>query len=431
MSKYAPALTPLLVPLAILRFMMFGEYFALFLSPWFITRCYWTAYMLVCIHWLLVMLRELHSVNVIRKCYTSLFKIVSRGDVCKYPFNLCLGITFLLVAALTVLNIIFRASHSAHEWGGQLTLVFQIVVVPLLGIHVIDILLQGMHKCCPLLKNVIEYNTGSIVMVGYILYLSTGLLLYGAITATESITEATENSEVPVFTQNLPELNCINLVLLIDHVIFMVLSRGNVSTLFECPLFIFHVGSSAVILILQNRGKKVDKPRDEKNDAKSNSSNPIAYSMLARWIPLPNPSLLMPLMVIAAVVRLAVKMYTFQGDWVFIVLFRLLASLTFAVVNYYIYKSLTKQLLQQHRLPWLNGIHTLILCVVVACCGIAEVCYTFQLQWATEGDGCLLLNISLTVIILMNVALIIHEGKHLTVTECVHHTSPSSCSDSL
>ena len=155
MSKYAPALTPLLVPLAILRFMMFGEHFELFLSPWFITRCYWTAYILVCIHWLLVMHIELHSVNVIRKCYFS--RSVSQGDVFKYPFNLCLGITFLLVATLTVLNIFLRASHSAQEWGGQRTLVFQIMMIALPGIHVYTILLQGMHKCCPLLKNVIEY----------------------------------------------------------------------------------------------------------------------------------------------------------------------------------------------------------------------------------------------------------------------------------
>ena len=274
-------------------------------------------------------------------------------------------------------------------------------------------------------------NTPWLHCDGRLFTLSTGLLLYGAITATDSIKEATENSEVPVFTQNLPKLCCINLVLLIDHVIFMVLSSGNVSAFFECPLLIFHVGSSAVILILQNRGKKLDKPRDEKNDARSNSPDPIADRMLARWISLPKPSLLMTLMAIAAVMRLSVKIYTFQGDWVFVVLFRLLASLTFAVVNYYIYKSLTKQLVQQHHLPWLNGIHTRILYIVVAFCGIAEVCYGFQLQWAIEGDGCFLLNVSLTVIALMNVALIVHEGEHLTVTECVQHTSPSSCSDSL
>ena len=140
--------------------MVFGEHFELFLPPWFITRFYWIAYILVCIHWLLVMHRELHSVNVIRKCYTSLFRIISRGDVCKYPFNLCLGIMSLLVVGLTVLNIVLRASYSAHEWGGQRTLVFQIMMIPLLAIHAYTILLQGMHKCCPLLKNVIEYNTG-------------------------------------------------------------------------------------------------------------------------------------------------------------------------------------------------------------------------------------------------------------------------------
>ena len=140
MAKYA---LPALLLLAMLRWMLFGEVLAPFLPPWLMTRCYWYVYILVCGHWTLVMHRELHSLPVIKKCYSSMFRIVFRGDVCKYPLNLCLGITFLLVAALTILNIIFRANHSAYEWGGQRTLVFQIMVVPLLGMHVYAILLQG------------------------------------------------------------------------------------------------------------------------------------------------------------------------------------------------------------------------------------------------------------------------------------------------
>ena len=95
--------------------------------------------------------RELHSITVIKKCYSSMYRIVCQGDACKYLYNLCLGMAFLLVAALTLLNIILRASHSAHEWGGPRTLVFEIMVIPLLGIHVYAILLQGTYKHCPLL----------------------------------------------------------------------------------------------------------------------------------------------------------------------------------------------------------------------------------------------------------------------------------------
>ena len=145
MSKYALSLDSLLVPLALLRLMLFGEVFAPFVPQWALTRCYWLAYILVCIHWLLVMHRELHSLTVIKKCYSSMFRIVFRGGIFEYPFNLCLGIVFFLVAALTIFSIIFRASHSAHEWAGQRTVILQIMVIPLLGIHVYAVLLQGIY----------------------------------------------------------------------------------------------------------------------------------------------------------------------------------------------------------------------------------------------------------------------------------------------
>ena len=246
---------------------------------------------------------------------------------------------------------------------------------------------------------------------------SAGLLLYGAITATDAITEATENSEVPVFAESLPKLKHINLVLLLDHAIFMFLSSGSVSFLSECPLVVFHVGSFAVIDILQHRGKELDKPRDEQREPEGNHSEPIACCMLARCIPLERTGLLMKVTAIAAVARLIVKIYTFQGDWVVIVIFRLLTSLMLAVVNYYIYRSLTKQLARQHHLPWPNGMPTLILYITVGFFGIAKVGYEFYCQWTAEGDGLFPLDFSLTIAALMNVALIIHEGEHLTITD--------------
>ena len=206
---------------------------------------------------------------------------------------------------------------------------------------------------------------------------------------------------------------------MLDHLIFMALDSSSVSTIYEYPLLIFHLGSFAVISILQCRGKELDKPKDEQNKPESNLSDPIAHCMLARWIPLQRTSVLMEVTALAALGRLVVKIYTFQGDWVIIVIFRLLTSLTFAVVNYYIYKSLTKQLVQQHRLPWLNGIPTLLLYIIVGCCGIAEICHAFYCQWTVEGDGLFLLDFSLTITALMNVAMIIHEGEHLIDSECL------------
>ena len=138
-ANYQYALS-LLMLLAMLRWMLFGEVLAPFLPPWLMTRCYWYAYILVCGHWLLVMHRDLNSLTVIKKYCSS--RPVSRNEA-NYPSNTSLGIIFLLVATLTILAIGYRASHSAHEWGGQRTLVFQIMVVPLLAIHVYAILLQG------------------------------------------------------------------------------------------------------------------------------------------------------------------------------------------------------------------------------------------------------------------------------------------------
>ena len=129
----------LLMLLAMLRWMLFGEVLAPFLPPWFMTRCYWYAYILVCGHWLLVMHRDLQSLPVIKKCCSSRTVSQNEANYC------CLGVTFLLVATLTVLAIGFRAGLSAHEWGGQRTLVFQIMVVPLLVIHGYAILLQGIY----------------------------------------------------------------------------------------------------------------------------------------------------------------------------------------------------------------------------------------------------------------------------------------------
>ena len=197
----------------------------------------------------------------------------------------------------------------------------------------------------------------------------------------------------------------------------MFLSNGTISALSEYPLLIFHMGSFASIWTLQRRGKELDKPRDEQNEPENNQSDPIAICILARWIPLHRTGLLMRFTACAAVVRLIVKIYTFQGDWVIIVLFRLLTSLTFAVVNYYICRSLTKQLARQHHLSLPNGKPTLILYITVGFFGIAEVVYAFYCQWTGEADGSVLMNTSLTIAALMNVALIIHEGEHLTVTE--------------
>ena len=87
--------------------------------------------------------RELHGITVVKRCYSSICRIVKRGDACKYPVNMCWGMVFLLAVGLTMLNIYFRASHSAHEWAGPKTLALQIMVVSLLGIHVYDIILQG------------------------------------------------------------------------------------------------------------------------------------------------------------------------------------------------------------------------------------------------------------------------------------------------
>ena len=175
-ANYQYALT-LLMLLAMLRWMLFGQVLAPFLPPWFMTRCYWYAYLLVCGHWLLVMHRDLHGLPVIKKCYSS--RTVSWNKA-NYP---CLGITLLLVAALTILAIFFRASYSAHEWGGQRTLVFQIMVVPLLAIHVYAILLQGISTL----------TVDHIIIWACALYnafhLSAGVLLYCAVTATDFIKE--------------------------------------------------------------------------------------------------------------------------------------------------------------------------------------------------------------------------------------------------
>ena len=100
----------------------------------------------------------------------------------------------------------------------------------------------------------------------------------------------------------------------------MALDSSSVSAIYEYPLLIFHVGSFAVISILQCQGKELDKPKDEKNKPERNPSDPIAHCMLARWIPLQRTSVLMEVTALAAVGRLVVKIYTFQGDWVIIVI---------------------------------------------------------------------------------------------------------------
>ena len=248
-------------------------------------------------------------------------------------------------------------------------------------------------------------------------HLSAGLLLYCAVTATDFITEATE-CEVPTFTENLPKLKHLNLVLLLDHLIFMVLSNGSVSILSECSLLLFHVGSIYIISRLQHRGKELDKPGDEQKELESSQSIPTAYCMIARWIPLQNTGHLMKVTILASFGRFAVEFYNFQGDWIIVVVFRLLTAAMFAVVNYYIYKASTKHLVssQRRHFLWPNGKPTYILYMVAGLLGVASVGYAFYHQWTTEGDGLFLLDLSLTIKALMNVLLIIHEGEHLTVT---------------
>ena len=230
--------------------------------------------------------------------------------------------------------------------------------------------------------------------------------------------EATDNSEfeVPTSTENLPKLKHINVVLLIDHLIFIVLRGDGVS--YECPLLVFHLGSCIVISILQQRGKELGKPGDAPNEPERILADPKQCCLLARWIPLQRTGALMKLTAIVGIGRLALNVYSFRGDWIFVVIFRLLTSFTFAVVNYYIYKSLTKQLIdnsKKHSIPMRKRKVTLILYILVGLFGIAEVLYAWYCQWTAEGDGFFLLNFVLAITALMNMALIIHEGKCLTV----------------
>ena len=247
---------------------------------------------------------------------------------------------------------------------------------------------------------------------------SAGLLLYCAVTATDFITEATDSygSEVPAFTENLQKLKHLNLVLLLDHLIFMVLSNGSVSILFECSLLLFHMGAICIISRLHHRGKELDK-RSE-NKLESSQSIPTAYCMIARWIPVQNTGHLMKVTILASFGRFAVKFYNFQGDWIVVVIFRLLTAAMFAVVNYYIYEASTKHLVssQRRHFLWPNGKPTDILYMVPGLFGVASVGYAFYCQWTAEGDGLFLLDLSLTIEALMDVLLIVHEGEHLTVT---------------
>ena len=232
--------------------------------------------------------------------------------------------------------------------------------------------------------------------------------------------DATDSDECEAlaFIKNLPKLKHLNLVLFLDHLIFMVLSNGRVSILSECSLLIFHVGSICIISRLQRRGKELDKPNDEQNELESSPSIPIAHCMLARWIPLQNTGHLMKVTTLAAFGSFAVKIYKFKGDWIIVVVFRLLTAAVFAVVNYYMYKASTKHLAssQRRHFLWPNGKPTDILYMVVCFLGVAEVGYAFYCQWTIEGDGLFLLDFFLTIQALMSVLLIIHEGEHLTVT---------------
>ena len=243
--------------------------------------------------------------------------------------------------------------------------------------------------------------------------LSAALLLYGAITAIDTLTEATENSEIPIFTENLPKLMHINVVLFIDHLIFAVL-RGD-GVIYEWPLLIFHSGSIFVINVLQQRGKELDKPRDAPDEPERAVADhdPTQRCPLAKWVPLENTDILMKLTAVVGIGRLAVMVNSFQGDWIIVVLFRFLVSLTLAMVNYYIYRTLTKQLVrysQKHNFSLPKRKLPLFLYFTVGLIGITEVVYTFYYQWTAEGAGLLLLNVSLAIVLLMNAALIIHEG---------------------
>ena len=82
---------------------------------------------------------------------------------------------------------------------------------------------------------------------------------------------------------------------------------------------------------------------------------------------------------LAAFGSFAVKIYNFQGDWIIVVVLRLLAAAMFAVVNYYIYKATTEHLVssQRHHLLQPNGKPTDILYMVVGLFGVASLGYAF------------------------------------------------------
>lgn len=124
-----------------------------------------------------------------------------------------------------------------------------------------------------------------------------------------------------------------------------------------------------------------------------------------------HPTVLLKVAAWAAVSRLIVHFYNFEGDWIAVVAYRILSALILAVINYYLYKSSTKHLAptsQRYQKLWRQPIHILY---IVAAFGIAEVVYSFYCQWTAEGDGIFLLDFSLTIASLMKVALIIHESK--------------------
>ena len=259
-----------------------------------------------------------------------------------------------------------------------------------------------------------------------------GLLLSGAVIASDTAKETKEEENVPCFDDSLGYLLAINAFLLVEHGLFVYYTHTDLFEILAVGLILYHGASCCVIVFLwQTQSKETAVPSDAKCNTRNESKalfnllwmipEPVlspcfsVYNLITSD-PLQGTIIFVRIMVVLDICIILAKLLLPPTEYKnCLTLFHLFTSVAYAVANYYVWKFLTSPAAHSN-VPAERSWSNIIMCsmfTAIAFTGVAEIGFAVFYQMVFPFNGSLTLNISLLTVGFMNVAFVLQEGKSL------------------
>ena len=258
-----------------------------------------------------------------------------------------------------------------------------------------------------------------------------GLLLCGACIAPDTTRDTKEGENVPWFHDSFGYLLVINVFLLVEHALFIFYTNTDILEPLAFGLIVYHAGSCCIIVVLLHTQQEIAVPSDAASSAGNDCtgvSNLVWLRMkhllspcfrvchLIRSEPVKGTFYLIYIMAVLSIARVVDRWLSIPNVYstALTIAFRCFTSFTFAVANYYIWKYLTNSAMYHdqtaRRRQWSRLTCSFLVLIVLL--GVAEiictVIYQMAFSFAIEKVA---LDLSLLITGLMNIVLVLHEGK--------------------